>query len=64
MVENRQTKKKQMLPKKGKTFVPSEARPKAELRSPEAELFSSLKNWVVKEKKVDIKKKVEQRQRR
>ena len=37
-------------------FFPSEARPKAELRSPEAELFSSLGNWVGKEKKW-IKKK-------
>ena len=37
-------------------FVPSEARPKAELRSPEAELFSSLGNWVGNRKKVDKKK--------
>ena len=36
-------------------IFPSEARPKAELRSPEAELFSSLGNWVGK-KKVDKKK--------
>ena len=37
-------------------LVPSEARPKAELRSPEAELFSSLGNWVGNRKKVDKKK--------
>ena len=37
-------------------FFPSEARPKAELRSPEAELFSSLGNWVGNRKKVDKKK--------
>ena len=36
--------------------IPSEARPKAELRSPEAELFSSLGNWVGNRKKVDKKK--------
>ena len=36
--------------------IPSEVRLKAELRSPEAELFSSLGNWVGKEKKW-IKKK-------
>ena len=38
------------------SFVPSEARPKAELRSPEAELFSSLGNWIGNRKKVDKKK--------
>jgi hypothetical protein len=37
-------------------IFPSEARPKAKLRSPEAELFSSLGNWVGTEKKVDKKK--------
>ena len=37
-------------------IFPSEARPKAELRSPEAELFSSLRNWVGNRKKVDKKK--------
>ena len=37
-------------------LFPSEARPKAELRSPEAELFSSLGNWVGNRKKVDKKK--------
>ena len=39
-----------------KEVFPSEARPKAELRSPEAELFSSLGNWVGNRKKVDKKK--------
>ena len=39
-----------------KYLFPSEARPKAELRSPEAELFSSLGNWVGNRKKVDKKK--------
>ena len=32
-------------------FFPSEARPKVELCSPQADLFSSLGNWVGKEKK-------------
>ena len=37
-------------------FIPSEARPKGELRSPEAELILSLGNWVGNRKKVDKKK--------